>query len=170
VFLGIKGIGKIQNSQIRINGVTVIAGENNTGKSTFGKALYCVFNAFCNAEKTIYNERVNDIRRIIYDNPFFDDFRAIQLNKKVMDCVLSLSKSFSEDSFLKVIEESCGSIPEEEMKRFKRIIHKSIDELEHSITISNTEIQQAIITRYFRNELEGQISHLNMPDSVGSVF
>ena len=35
--LKIKGIGKIQDSQIEMKGITVIAGENNTGKSTFGK-------------------------------------------------------------------------------------------------------------------------------------
>jgi predicted ATPase len=51
VLLRIKGIGKILDSQIKMDGITVIAGENNTGKSIFGKALYCIFNAFCNAEK-----------------------------------------------------------------------------------------------------------------------
>jgi predicted ATPase len=153
-----------------MDGITVIAGENNTGKSTFGKALYCVFNAFCNAEKTIYDERVNNIRRIIYDDLFFDNFQAIQLNKAVMDRVLSLNESFSEDSLLKVIEEFFGSISADEMKYFKKTVHKHIDELERSITISNTEIQQTIITRYFRNEFEGQINHLNTPDSTGSVL
>jgi AAA15 family ATPase/GTPase len=40
MFLNIKGIGKISDSQIKMDGITVIAGENNTGKSTFGKALF----------------------------------------------------------------------------------------------------------------------------------
>jgi AAA15 family ATPase/GTPase len=170
MLLEIKGIGKIRDSQIKMDGITVIAGENNTGKSTFGKALYCVFNAFCNTEKKIYDERASDVRRIIYDNSFFDDFRTIRLNKTVMDRILSLNTSFSEDSFLNIIENSFSSIPEDEMKRLKRIIHKSLDELERSITISNTEIQQTIITRYFRNEFEGQINHLNKPDVAGSVL
>jgi len=47
-----------------MKGITVIAGENNTGKSTFGKALYCMFNAFYNKKIAIRNERINDIRRI----------------------------------------------------------------------------------------------------------
>jgi AAA15 family ATPase/GTPase len=170
VLLRVKGIGKILDSQIKMDGITVIAGENNTGKSTFGKVLYCMFNAFCNIEKTIYNERVDDIRRIIFDNSNFDDFGTIQLNKRVVDRILSLNEPFSEDSILEVIEESQSSIPEDEMKRFKKIIYKSIDELKHAITVNNTEIQETIITRYFRNEFQGQINHLNKLDLAGNVF
>ena len=41
--LTLKNIGKFNNAEIDLNGITVIAGENNTGKSTISKALYCVF-------------------------------------------------------------------------------------------------------------------------------
>jgi hypothetical protein len=168
VLLRVKGIGKILDSQIEMDGITVIAGENNTGKSTFGKALYCMFNAFCNAEKNIYDERVKDIRRIIYDDPFSDDF-GIRLNEKVIDRILSLKESFSEDAFFEVIKEYFVSIPESGMRRLKGIVHRSVDELERSITIANDDIQQTIITRYFRNEFEGQINHLNRGDLSGEV-
>ena len=33
----ISNIGKIKEADVTINGITVIAGENNTGKSTVGK-------------------------------------------------------------------------------------------------------------------------------------
>lgn len=42
----ISNIGKIKEADVTINGITVIAGENNTGKSTVGKALYSIFNSF----------------------------------------------------------------------------------------------------------------------------
>ena len=44
--LTINNIGMIENAAIEINGITVIAGENNSGKSTVGKVLYSVFNGF----------------------------------------------------------------------------------------------------------------------------
>ena len=44
--LTLENIGKIGTALVEINGITVIAGENNTGKSTVGKALYCLFSAF----------------------------------------------------------------------------------------------------------------------------
>jgi predicted ATPase len=167
--LRIKGIGKILDSQIKMDGITVIAGENNTGKSAFGKALYCMFNAFCNAEKKIYEERENGIRRIIENALIFDEFQVIQFNKKVMERIISLYQSFSASSFLGIIKESFSSIPEDDLKKLDHVINASIDEIGRFVTISNNDIQQMIVTRYFRNEFEGQINHLNRVDMPGEV-
>lgn len=38
--LSIRDFAKIQQADIVIDGITVIAGENNTGKSTVGKILF----------------------------------------------------------------------------------------------------------------------------------
>lgn len=43
--LRLKNIGILRNAAIEVAGITVVAGENNTGKSTFGKALFAVFSA-----------------------------------------------------------------------------------------------------------------------------
>ena len=51
--LTLKNIGKIGTASVEINGITVIAGENNTGKSTVGRALFVVFNSFCNVQNQI---------------------------------------------------------------------------------------------------------------------
>jgi len=42
--LQLKNIGMIKEANVKIDGLTVIAGENDTGKSTVGKALYVVMN------------------------------------------------------------------------------------------------------------------------------
>lgn len=42
--LNISNFAKIDNADIIIDGITVIAGENNTGKSTIGKILFSIFN------------------------------------------------------------------------------------------------------------------------------
>ena len=41
--LSIKNVGKLKEADVEINGITVIAGENNTGKSTIGKVLFSIF-------------------------------------------------------------------------------------------------------------------------------
>ena len=38
--LNIKNFAKIKEADIIVDGITVIAGENNTGKSTVGKILF----------------------------------------------------------------------------------------------------------------------------------
>ena len=42
--LQLKNIGMIKEANVKIDGLTVIAGENDTGKSTLGKALYILLN------------------------------------------------------------------------------------------------------------------------------
>ena len=61
--LSLKNIGKIGAASIEINGITVIAGENNTGKSTVGKALYSLFCAFYKISDKIREERTESIFR-----------------------------------------------------------------------------------------------------------
>ena len=43
--LEIQHFSKIKQASIKLDGITVIAGENNTGKSTIGKILSCMFNS-----------------------------------------------------------------------------------------------------------------------------
>lgn len=63
--LTLKNIGKIGTASVEINGITVIAGENNTGKSTVSRALFAVFNSFCNVEKQIESERIDSVRNLL---------------------------------------------------------------------------------------------------------
>lgn len=64
----INNIAKINNADINIKGITVIAGENNTGKSTIGKALFAFFDALYNVEKKIINDKLSAIQRRIFNN------------------------------------------------------------------------------------------------------
>lgn len=40
--INIENIGQIERADIKLDGITIIAGENNTGKSTVGKSLFAV--------------------------------------------------------------------------------------------------------------------------------
>ena len=61
----IDNIGKIKHAEISFNGITVLAGENNTGKSTVGKSLYCIFNSCYNIDNFIDRQKVSRARREI---------------------------------------------------------------------------------------------------------
>ena len=63
--LTLENIAKVRKADVEINGITVIAGENNTGKSTVGKALYSVFNSLYHVENQIREERVRTISNLL---------------------------------------------------------------------------------------------------------
>ena len=59
--LDINNFAKINNASIELNGITVIAGNNNTGKTTIGKALFSIFNSVYNINNKINNSRKSEI-------------------------------------------------------------------------------------------------------------
>lgn len=56
--LYLENIGRLSNTEIIIDGITVIAGKNGTGKSTVGKSLYSMFYSFYD-----YKEKIDDLRK-----------------------------------------------------------------------------------------------------------
>jgi len=162
VFLSVKGIGKIQDSTIEMKGITVIAGENNTGKSTFGKALYCIFNALYDTEKSIHNERARDIRRILQNGRL----RRISVNmftNKTIDDILS-----SQDIHKKIKKLLTTNISDE-YKPDDNVINIISENIEKSISISDHDIQSMIINRYFQQEFAGKINHIARSDNQGQI-
>jgi predicted ATPase len=61
VTLELKNIGMIKEANVKIDGLTVIAGENDTGKSTVGKALFSILE--CSLE---YATNTNFILKSIF--------------------------------------------------------------------------------------------------------
>lgn len=55
--LKIRNFAKILEADIEIDGITIIAGNNNLGKSTIGKILDAVFNATYDIDEKMKNAR-----------------------------------------------------------------------------------------------------------------
>ena len=62
--ISLRNIGLIKEADVDINGITVIAGKNNTGKSTVAKSLYSVFKAFYNIDDKIEKDKTENMRNI----------------------------------------------------------------------------------------------------------
>ncbi len=69
--ISLQNIAKVKQADIEIKGITVIAGHNDTGKSTVGKALFAVFNTFCNLDERIREDKrstiKDELRNIVVD-------------------------------------------------------------------------------------------------------
>ena len=59
----LENIAKIKKAHIRIRGITVIAGENDTGKSTVSKALFSMFHGFYHLYEKIRRDRKGNLAR-----------------------------------------------------------------------------------------------------------
>lgn len=55
--LRIKNVAKIKSAELTLNGITVIAGNNNTGKSTVGKVIFAIFNSMVNIDQRIDKQK-----------------------------------------------------------------------------------------------------------------
>ena len=62
--LKIDNFAKVEYADILIDGITVIAGDNNTGKSTIGKTLYAAFNSLYNLNEKIEYRREEEMKAI----------------------------------------------------------------------------------------------------------
>ena len=66
MLLKLRNVGRLNPAEVKIEGLTVICGNNNTGKSTIGKILYCIFTAFYDIEKNIRKEKEELILQYIW--------------------------------------------------------------------------------------------------------
>lgn len=59
----VQNVGKIENADISIDGITVLTGPNDTGKSTIGKILYTVFSSMYHSDSQVQRAKRSSIRR-----------------------------------------------------------------------------------------------------------
>lgn len=63
--LYLENIGNFKNAEIELNGITVIAGKNETGKTTISKSLYAMFNGLNAIDEKVANSKAVEIQRIL---------------------------------------------------------------------------------------------------------
>lgn len=61
--LRIRNVAKIEEADLELNGITIIAGNNNTGKSTIGKIVFSLFNSLVNLEEKIVKQKRDLIKK-----------------------------------------------------------------------------------------------------------
>lgn len=172
-------IAKINNANIEINGITVIAGANNTGKSTIGKALFSLFNGLFNIKHKINNDKISAVIRYlrnavgfidipgstILSRSFREPFENVNLYELSKDIINSNLDSTALSEILKtkyfnVIQ------PDEDINEADLEIMCS--RINNIINISPIESTNLILKRYFYNEFNGQINNVFDSES-GSI-
>lgn len=187
MILKVRNIAKIKSADININGITVIAGENNTGKSTIGKVVFSVFNSTYNMEQKVKSDRIRKIIDLIYasirelrfvDSSYNGDRTTVRAYTKLRvikrSLVFELSKNLLElkdeqDIYIAVADffernrlmDSDGNVAE--------IINNVTKEIKYVIDIDDISVFSNIISRYFNQIFNYQINNLLEPDKKASA-
>jgi predicted ATPase len=79
----IKHIGRLPKANIILDGLTVIAGENDTGKSTVGKVLFSIIKADNMAAANQHCQFMNTMINLVFDSQISNQGEVILLDKGV---------------------------------------------------------------------------------------
>lgn len=64
-YIKITNIGRIKDANIKLDGLSIVAGKNDTGKSTVGKLVFSIVKAISRYEYDFQNDKEKEIKRLI---------------------------------------------------------------------------------------------------------
>lgn len=153
--INLENISKVRKADIEIDGITVIAGENNTGKSTVGKALWSIFNSFYDITNEIQEERKKLIEiRLKYNINFFDErVSREQINKISTTLLRELPKTKKEieNIIWENIEVEAISVD---------ILDKIAKEIDEILNLEDRYILKKHLQGVIQSEFNGQVNSI----------
>ena len=165
--LTLKNIGKIDKATIEFYGLTVIGGENNTGKSTVGKVLFAICNSFFALDKKIEFERRTNVENLIsrlYLGNGMRPFARLDENAIAGKILKTLGNRVNESTDIDVQEEIIDIIKEYDESRAKGIDEKILKDVSSNIKtvlqVTDYEIFTTILEKKLVAEFNEQISNI----------
>ena len=170
----LENVGKVQEADIKLDGITLIAGENNTGKSTVGKMLFCIFESFYKIERQISQERINTIGRHIA-NFYHETFNRAGRKYSVHDLAAEFvhnKEQYVGDS--RIIRKEIENFFENREINFDAIAYQDTleqlaDKIYSVLFIEDTEIRKAILQRTLDSEFGMKIGFLNNESNYSKI-
>ena len=182
--LSIENVGILSKVDLEINGITVIAGENDTGKSTVSKSLYAMFNGFYKLEEKIVDAKIEDIEEKIsvFLERNFDIYvyrrrkylRNRHIEKEQIQELLESRDDINENQVKILLKEILESLDKEKSSLLNPVKIDNINlgyleniEIEdltkriNETKLMNEEIINKLLEEEFNSEFNNQINNLN---------
>lgn len=171
--LYLKNIGKVEEAFIELNGITVIAGENNTGKSTVGRALFAVFNAFSNIEKQIQTDRISSIDGLLIRMYVSTGRRldgSADIKKMATKIVKDLDQYRASEEVADVkLQNFLEQETEGEIAEFdEKLVKETVSRIREVINIQDEVFAKAVLERKLNAEFCNQVRNIFSED-IGRI-
>jgi predicted ATPase len=168
--LTIKNIGTIQKADIKLSNLTVIAGENDTGKSTIGKLMFSIIKAISKYEDELGESKRHNIVQKTEKIYFF-----IRRN---FDIDSAERKLFHPRYFMDSIENDGINAVDKRIKHLKKnkVYSDTVEHLFDSlkVIINRKDDKKSLTKRAFQkvmySEFNGEISSKNSNTSSVKIF
>lgn len=176
MILSLKNIGKVESAKVELNGITVIAGENDTGKSTIGKALYSIFNGFYKIESKIRDEREDNIERlldVLYHNVTNRMTMRVDTEEIAHTININADKYRNDSTLLRAdIIEAISLSDSNFTQKTKDIASEELNEIfkriEDVLAISDNDVFTSVLTKKLDVEFSGQVNNI-FTDESGEI-
>lgn len=174
--LTLENIAKVRKADVEINGITVIAGENNTGKSTVGKALYSVFNSLYHVENQIREERVRTISNFL-DGLYLrakQDYINISATNRRAIAERLIENYYEQSNQVEYIKSVIVSFLSKEVEQDTEALKsKEVDEIscriKEVLEVSDDEILKLVLVSKLNSEFNRQINNI-YHDGKGTIY
>lgn len=175
--LVIENIGKIKKAEFDFRGITVIAGNNNTGKSTVGKVLYSFFNSLQNVSEKVENQRYEercDALQAYMTNEIYSSFEPSDESNRIRRIFSALKFKVPEDLDLRDKSEVKKWVASALKKRGIKLSDRSAGfsklwkQFENIDKIDDKDIISVLVERYYKDVFHNQINSLFV-DAAGKV-
>lgn len=175
--LVIENIGKIKKAEFDFRGITVIAGNNNTGKSTVGKVLYSFFNSLQNVSEKVENQRYEercDALQVYMTNEIYSSFEPSDESNRIRRIFSALKFKIPEDLDLRDKSEVKKWVASALKKRGIKLSDRSAGfsklwkQFENIDKIDDKDIISVLVERYYKDVFHNQINSLFV-DAAGKV-
>lgn len=160
--LKVHNFAKIKEANIKLDGITVIAGENNTGKSTIGKILFSMFNSLKDIDGRIETLREEQIGDAIFKWNRSYRIQRIRISSDIV-------KQFNPSNDILEVKD----ILHEALGRFSSDKNIDVNELTKTVfdilQAPKESVRLELIQRYFNEMFHRQITPLNHDDCESIV-
>ena len=177
--LEIQHFSKIKQASIKLDGITVIAGENNTGKSTIGKILSCMFNSMYKVDEKASRKKKEQIESLLrynwqnswYHNLKNDDQRVTvnvpsRTSRKRYANAAELIMAADEERKIEIISElydNLRNVNDDESR--DALCHEVLEKVNGILNLKNEAVEQTLIADTFGRYFYGQMNDLYEPES-----